>query len=327
MKKIVIVIFFSFLFNAFLFGQEKNGVSELSWINKVETDAEKFYENGTRICYLNIYGEIPETYVQSIANQVLANSGVLRFHLYYGKEHSRCMCETKDDFTNEDLALAIDEIIDIYYHSNDYLIDKEKLEQEKVKKGQETKRYIDKDKKFDKVEFSASSKTNVDEEMYLEDLAKKAEAMAIWERELQPSKLNAAKWEKGGIFEGYTPKDEIQSLRTQNSKKFRNPDGSITAQIGGNYHYADDFGKWQDIDFTITKSNYNGYAYENITNTIKTYFPETAGNTGIAISDKSMDIKIWKNPELLIFDANKNILHKESSLNNSAKVKDNIAQY
>ncbi|HOR60017.1 MAG TPA: hypothetical protein PK124_02090, partial [Bacteroidales bacterium] len=123
MKKIVIVIFFSFLFNAFLFGQEKNGVSELSWINKVETDAEKFYENGTRICYLNIYGEIPETYVQSIANQVLANSGVLRFHLYYGKEHSRCMCETKDDFTNEQLAIILDEIIDKYYDSGEYLID------------------------------------------------------------------------------------------------------------------------------------------------------------------------------------------------------------
>ena len=111
------------MLNAFLFGQEKSGVSELSWINKVETDAEKFYENGTRICYLNIYGEIPETYVQSIANQVLANSGVLRFHLYYGKEHSRCMCETKDDFTNEQLAIILDEIIDKYYDSGEYLID------------------------------------------------------------------------------------------------------------------------------------------------------------------------------------------------------------
>src|SRR5690554_1868721 len=174
MKKIVVVIFLSFLLNAFLFGQEKSGVSELRWINKIETDAEKFYENGTRICYLNIYGEIPETYVQSIANQVLANSGVLRFHLYYGKEHSRCMCETKDDFTNEQLAIILDEIIDKYYESGTYLLDKEKFEQEQ---------------KMAEMKLSASSKTNVDEEMYLEDLAKKAEAMAIWERELQPSKL------------------------------------------------------------------------------------------------------------------------------------------
>ena len=136
MKKVFVVILFSFLFNIFFFAQEGYSLSKLKWISEVETDAEKFYENGTRICYLNIYGEIPETYVQSIANQVLANSGVLRFHLYYGKEYSRCMCETKDDFTNEQLAVILDEIIDIYYHSNDYLIDKEKLEQEKVKKGQ-----------------------------------------------------------------------------------------------------------------------------------------------------------------------------------------------
>ncbi len=147
------------------------------------------------------------------------------------------------------------------------------------------------------------------------------------EKSLGQRSVADKKWQKGGIFEGYSPEQEDISLRTQNSKKFRNYDGSITAQIGGNYHYADDFGKWQDIDFTITKSNYNGYAYENITNTIKTYFPETAGSKGVSISDKSMDIKIWKNPELLIYDANKNILHKESSLNNSAKVKDNIAQY
>lgn len=163
------------MFNAFLFGQEKGGVSELRWINKVETDAEKFYENGTRICYLNIYGEIPETYVQSIANQVLANSGVLRFHLYYGTEYSRCMCETKDDFTNEQLAIMLDEIIDKYYESGAYLIDKEKLEQEQ---------------KMAEMKLSASSKTNVDEEMYLEDLAKKAEEDAKRKKEQQLFRSN-----------------------------------------------------------------------------------------------------------------------------------------
>jgi len=146
MKKIVIVIFLSFLFNAFLFGQEKSSFSQLKWISEIQTDAEKFYENGTRICYLNIYGEIPETYVQSIANHVLANSGVLRFHLYYGKEYSRCMCETKDDFTNEQLAVILDEIIDKYYESGAYLLDKEKLEQEQ---------------KMAEMKLSASSKTNI----------------------------------------------------------------------------------------------------------------------------------------------------------------------
>lgn len=313
MKKIVIVIFLSFLFNAFLFGQEKNGVSELSWINKVETDAEKFYENGTRICYLNIYGEIPETYVQSIANQVLANSGVLRFHLYYGKEHSRCMCETKDDFTNEQLAIILDEIIDKYYESGTYLLDKEKFEQEQ---------------KMAEMKLSASSKTNVDEEMYLEDAAQKAEAMAIWERELQPSKLNAAKWEKGGIFEGYTPKDEIQSLRTQNSKKFRNPDGSITAQIGGNYHYADENNNWKDIDFTIKEESYGDFSFSNTTNTFKSYFPKTAGSQGFKMENKNVNINLWLNPEVLVTDNANGVVYKETANKNSkADLNANILKY
>ena len=219
MKKIVIVIFFSFLFNAFLFGQEKNDFSQLKWISEVQIDSEKFHENGTRTCYLNIYGEIPELYVQSIIDQVLTHSSVLRFNLDYGKNFSRCVCEIKNDFTNEQLAIILDEIIDKYYESGTYLLDKEKFEQEQ---------------KMAEMKLSASSKTNVDEEMYLKDAAQKAEAMAIWERELQPSKLNAAKWQKGGIYEGFSPKDEILEKRSQNTKHFRKDKGEVIGIIGPN---------------------------------------------------------------------------------------------
>ena len=83
------------------------------------------------------------------------------------------------------------------------------------------------------MKLSASSKTEIDEEMYLEDAAQKAEAMAIWERELQPSKLNAAKWQKGGIYEGFSPKDEILEKRNRISKHFLMPDGTIDAVITG----------------------------------------------------------------------------------------------
>jgi len=141
------------------------------------------------------------------------------------------------------------------------------------------------------------------------------------------SALNLQKWEKNGLFGGFSPQDEILSKRTQNTKHFRKENGDIVAQIGGNYHYQDENAQWQDIDFTITKSNSEEFAYSNNTNTIKTFFPETAGNTGIAIKDKLIDIKIWKNPELLIYDANNKIIHKENSLHNSAKVTDNIVRY
>ena len=97
--------------------------------------------------------------------------------------------------------------------------------------------------------------------------------MTTGDKELYISPLNAPKWEKGGIFEGYTPKDEIQSLRTQNSKKFRNPDGSITAQIGGNYHYQDENNLWQDIDFTITQTNAQDFAYSKAT--VKTEYDKS----------------------------------------------------
>ena len=93
--------------------------------------------------------------------------------------------------------------------------------------GQENKDKIN-IKKAESFTLSESQKLNA-------DAALKVDAMTTGDKELYISPLNAPKWEKGGIFEGYTPKDEIQSLRTQNSKKFRNPDGSITAQIGGNY--------------------------------------------------------------------------------------------
>ena len=144
-----------------LFGQEKNDVFQLKWIKQIQTDAEKFYENGTRISYLNIYGEIPEIYVQSIADQVKENPSVLRFYLYYGKEYSECMCEAKDDFTNEQLAVVLDGIIDRYYTSGGNLIDKEKFEQEQ---------------KMAEMELSANSKTDTEED-YLKDAAPKSKGI------------------------------------------------------------------------------------------------------------------------------------------------------
>jgi hypothetical protein len=59
------------------------------------------------------------------------------------------------------------------------------------------------------------------------------------------------KWGKDGIFEGYTQQQEVIEKRSQNAKHFKNPDGTFTVQTGGNYHYKDEVGKWQDIDLNI----------------------------------------------------------------------------
>lgn len=155
-----------------------------------------------------------------------------------------------------------------------------------------------------------------------------SQVQMIGHNETKPiSALNQKKWQDDGIFGGFAPKDEILNKRTQNTKHFQKDNGDIVAQIGGNYHYQDENSQWQDIDFTITKTNVDGFAYSNTTNSIKTYFPETAGDKGISISDKSLDITIWKNPELLILDNDKNIIQRESSLNNAAQVNNNIAKY
>ncbi|MDY0316121.1 MAG: hypothetical protein RBR32_13695, partial [Bacteroidales bacterium] len=186
--------------------------------------------------------------------------------------------------------------------------------------GQENKDKIN-IKKAESFTLSESQKLNA-------DAALKVDAMTTGDKELYISPLNAPKWEKGGIFEGYTPKDEIQSLRTQNSKKFRNPDGSITAQIGGNYHYADENNNWKDIDFTIKEESYGDFSFSNTTNTFKSYFPKTAGSQGFKMENKDVNINLWVNPELSVTDNSNSVVYKETANKNSkADLNANILKY
>ncbi|MGH2784037.1 MAG: RHS repeat-associated core domain-containing protein [Actinomycetota bacterium] len=45
--------------------------------------------------------------------------------------------------------------------------------------------------------------------------------------------------------------EEIVELRTQDSKTFRNPDGSLEALLGRYLHYQDAEGDWQDVDLNL----------------------------------------------------------------------------
>lgn len=94
------------------------------------------------------------------------------------------------------------------------------------------------------------------------------------------------RWQKGGIYYGFTPKQEIIERRTKVAKHFQLPDGKYTAIIGSVKHYKDDNGAWQDIDLTIKNNNtnkHNEYKYCNVTNNVKTYFPETSDSLGILV--------------------------------------------
>lgn len=111
------------------------------------------------------------------------------------------------------------------------------------------------------------------------------------------------KWGKDGIFEGYTQKQEAIEKRSKNVKHFKNSDGTFTAQIGGNYHYKDQAGKWQDIDLTIEQGNteLQDYFFKNVKNDIKSYFPKNAVTQGVLMKlEDGTDFLWWKNPQLKI---------------------------
>ncbi|WP_343631668.1 T9SS type A sorting domain-containing protein [Fluviicola sp.] len=91
--------------------------------------------------------------------------------------------------------------------------------------------------------------------------------------------------------------------RTKNAKHFRNANGTYTAQIGGNYHYKDANGKWQDIDLNIGQgvSGMPGYGFQNVTNDVKSYFPQHAGTEGVIMRlENGSEFTWWKNPQFRI---------------------------
>jgi hypothetical protein len=75
-------------------------------------------------------------------------------------------------------------------------------------------------------------------------------------------------------FSGFNPSDEIIHLRNENTKHFRNKDGTISAFIGaGNIHYQEE-GSWKTIFHTILQVD---GGFQNLTNAHKTYYPFSLG--------------------------------------------------
>ena len=114
----------------------------------------------------------------------------------------------------------------------------------------------------------------------------------------QPSALDE-RWKEGGVFAGYNPEDELLHLRTENSKTFKNSNGTNSALFVGAVHYKDVNGFWQDIDKSIIPSSKTGYAFENVNNSIKTYFPATS--TGSVLLDiAGNQISLWNQKKISI---------------------------
>src|SRR5690606_18616882 len=100
------------------------------------------------------------------------------------------------------------------------------------------------------------------------------------QRRVEPDYL----W-KNEPFGQFSQESEIISMRDENSKHFRNQDGSITAHVAAgkiNYLAA---GKWNTIFHTIEPTS---SGFQNITNSFKTYYPLTSsGNITTVLEDGS----------------------------------------
>jgi len=113
-------------------------------------------------------------------------------------------------------------------------------------------------------------------------------------------------FEKGGMYEGLQPEDEVIEQRDQRTKTFRKPDGTATAVIGtGSLHYQDTEGNWQDIDPRVGPSKKPGFALENSTNTFNTYFPAGLhSGQGVRVEVGGQSITVAVNPSLVLIDGN-----------------------
>lgn len=144
------------------------------------------------------------------------------------------------------------------------------------------------------------------------------------------AKLSIAKqaWEKDGFFEGYSPEQEIIQKRTATSKHFLNANGSYTTQIGGKMHYQDAKGAWQDVNPAIQRlALNNGYAFANVTNDIKSYFPADAGSKPVKMHfNGTQNLQWFGNPTLAITANGKQLSSKKIS-KGEAVISDNKIRY
>lgn len=101
------------------------------------------------------------------------------------------------------------------------------------------------------------------------------------------SNESPVKWARESYGEWDPSKEEV-SLRDQNSKHFKNDDGSYAAIIAaGNLHYWEN-NRWNTIFHSIDQSA-NGFT--NVTNSHKTYYPANASNSLMTVLPDGSEIK------------------------------------
>lgn len=148
-----------------------------------------------------------------------------------------------------------------------------------------------------------------------------------WAQNMAKVSIKNEKWEKGGVYQGYSPSQEILEKRSKTTKHFKNGDGTFTAQIGV-AHYQDLNGVWQDIDYSITANDANkNFKFSNETNEIKSYFPENSGSKSVLMkSESGINLSWWKSPSLKL-TSNGSVLSSFSAASKNGSVKGNSIVY
>src|SRR5438309_1911070 len=77
---------------------------------------------------------------------------------------------------------------------------------------------------------------------------------------------------------------EVPSMRTADSRTFRNPNGTFTAEVHPTpIFFKDGSGQYQSIDDSLVPSLAPGYAYENHANSYAARFPSSLGSVPIHV--------------------------------------------
>ncbi|MEM6270199.1 MAG: HYR domain-containing protein, partial [Bacteroidota bacterium] len=126
------------------------------------------------------------------------------------------------------------------------------------------------------------------------------------------------RYKKGGAYEGLNPEKEMIDKRDATSKTFDMGDGNFTTiTSGGPVHYKAPSGEMQDIDPRIRMSVKDGFAYENVTNTLQSFFPHTLnGGNGVLVKGTGLKMRMGMDAELSFIDT----LGKETVLEKAATV-------
>jgi hypothetical protein len=128
--------------------------------------------------------------------------------------------------------------------------------------------------------------------------------------------------DKNGPYKNFSIEQEEVSLRTENSKHFRNSNGTMTAIVGaGPIHYKEN-GQWKTIlshvDLNKT-GQFKNLHFAAVNNKHKIFFPAKPGSA-IVSKINNLEYSDWGKPTLVWLDINGNVISEVLPSNTSSGV-------